>query len=177
MKLATTKTECMEGVFTQALKLFDLGFYDLSRELFFCLAEENDPSSLNYLGNMYSAGEGVKKNKKKALFYFEKAARLKDPLAMFNVAHFYRYDVKMYKKALHRFNLLKKDGDAVLELAIMYHQGLGVKRDDGKAKTMLEKLINNPSLFGWMYEADQERAVDLLNSINAVIPKNKKPSK
>jgi TPR repeat protein len=172
MKLTTTKNKCIEEVGNQACYLFDLGFYDLSRKLFSCLAEENDSGSLNQLGIIYLGGYGVRKNKKKALLFFKKAARLKESSAMFNIAHFYRYDVKMYRKALHRFRLLEKgkksgfQGEAILELAMMYHQGLGVKKDDEKAKTMLKKLINRPSIFNWMCEADQERAVDLLNSIS-----------
>jgi len=180
--LKATKAKCMEEVYRQADYLFDLGFPSLSFQLFSCLAKEkateNDPesfavgASLNRLAIIFLGGYGVEKNQNKALLYFKKAARFRDSSGVINLALFYKDDAKLYKKALYWFRFLEKEkkscfrGEATIELAKMYFQGLGVKKDNRKAKNFLEKLRSDP-VFDEMSEGSQEEAIDLLVSIDA----------
>jgi len=176
------KSGCMEEIYGQADYLFDLGFLEISFKLFHCLAreksEEKGPeyfvinASLVRIAIMYLYGDGIEKNQNKAFFYFKKAARFRDSGAVINLAIFYKDDLKLYKKALYWFRFLEKNkesylrGEATIELAKMYFQGLGVKKDDKKARNMLEKLKRDPS-FCEMSEGSQEEAINLLDSINA----------
>jgi TPR repeat protein len=174
MKLAAEKIMYMEEVYAQADYLFSLGFCDLSYKLFCVLAAENHPESLNRLAHFHLSGCCVKKNKNKALFFFKKAARLKDSAAMLSLGLLYRDDLKMYGEALYWFRLLEKDkktdqrGKATIELASMYSLGLGVKRDIKKSQKMLEKLKNNTRLFEAMPKRDQDEVFNKLAWISAV---------
>jgi TPR repeat protein len=178
LKLVTTKAKCMDEVYCEACYLSDLGYESLSCKLLYALAAENHPESLTALAICFSEGSGVRKNKHKALFYYKEAARLKEPVAMFNLGLFYRDDMRVYGKALYWLRRLEKDekayhiGEAKIELAKMYLKGLGVKKDVCKAKQMLEKLRDTSSLFKTLSEGDQEEVINLLNEINKIRDKS-----
>lgn len=81
----------------------------------------------------------------KALALWRKAANLKHPNAMCNVARrCWTEEVKDYKQAKALFEEASKSGNkhAFYGLAVMYYQGMGVDRDVKKAWEYLEKAIN-----------------------------------
>ena len=81
----------------------------------------------------------------KALALWQKAANLKHPNAMCNVARrCWTEEVKDYKQAKALFEEASKSGNkhAFYGLAVMYYQGMGVDRDVKKAWEYLEKAIN-----------------------------------
>ena len=81
----------------------------------------------------------------KALALWQKAANLKHPNAMCNVARrCWTEEVKDYKQAKALFEEASKSGNkhAFYGLAVMYYQGMGVDSDVKKAWEYLEKAIN-----------------------------------
>ena len=81
----------------------------------------------------------------KALALWQKAASLKHPNGMCNVARqCWTEEVKDYQQAKALFEEASKGGNehAFYGLAVMYYQGLGVERDVKKAWDYLEKAIN-----------------------------------
>jgi TPR repeat protein len=172
-KLAVAKTKHMDEVCTQADYLSDLGHNNLSYELICALAEENHIGALNRLAFLFLSGRGVRKNKNKALFFFERAAHLNSE-AMLNLGLFYRDHKKMYSKAMHCFRRLAKDskscfaGQAKIEIAEMYIGGLGVKKDNRKAQQILEEVRDTPSLFKSISEKDRGKVTGLLVWIKAI---------
>ena len=83
--------------------------------------------------------------KEKAIELWKRAARLKHPVSMCNLARYYSSDeVKDYERARALFEEVSKSGDecGFYGLARIYYQGLGVERDVEKAWAYLEKAIN-----------------------------------
>lgn len=81
----------------------------------------------------------------KALALWQKAANLKHPNGMCNVARqCWTEEVKDYQQAKALFEEASKSGNehAFYGLAVIYYQGLGVERDVRKAWEYLEKAIN-----------------------------------
>ncbi len=89
--------------------------------------------SINLLGVFYKDGLGVKKDMKKAIRLFEKAA-LYDKYAANHLAKYYR-DKKDYENAIKYFGYARNKGDAAaqVELGVLYEKGLGTKKDVRKA--------------------------------------------
>lgn len=81
----------------------------------------------------------------KALVLWQRAANLKHPNAMCNLARLYCTDqLKDYKRAKTLFEQAAKTGNeyAFYGLAMMYYKGVGVEKDVAKAWEYLEKAIN-----------------------------------
>lgn len=81
----------------------------------------------------------------KAIELWEKAARLKHPLGMCNLARYYLTDeVKDYEQARALFEEASKSGceHAFYGLALIYLFGYGVEKDVEKAWAYLEKALN-----------------------------------
>ncbi|MDR2736487.1 MAG: SUMF1/EgtB/PvdO family nonheme iron enzyme, partial [Gracilibacteraceae bacterium] len=172
-RLPAAKDKCMEEVYDQADYLFDLGFHDLARRLLACLAEDKYSEALNRLAIIYLGGYGVKMSKSRALSYLKKAARLKNPMAKLNLALFYKDDMKRYRRALRGFRVLEKDeksdyrGEAAIEMAKMYMQGLGVRRNTGKAQKILDKLLDDVSLLERLPQGAREEILHLLKAVDS----------
>ncbi len=49
--------------------------YDLAFKIFLKLAEEGDDSSMDRIGSMYDAGEGVEPNLEQAIYWYERAIK------------------------------------------------------------------------------------------------------
>ena len=94
----------------------------------------------NWASGLNNTGE-----KEKALALWQKAADLKHPNGMCNVARqCWTEKVKDYERARVLFEEASKSGNehAFYGLAVIYYQGLGVDRDVKKAWEYLEKAIN-----------------------------------
>lgn len=78
-----------EKLFNKADKEWDKGNLKIAFELFLEGAEAGHEGSQNSLGVFYECGLGIKKNSKKALHWYKKAAKNGSSLAMANIADFY----------------------------------------------------------------------------------------
>ena len=96
------------------------------------------------LGVMYKNGHGVDVNYKKAIEWYEKAAKQGDANAQYNLGVMYHHghgvDVN-YKKAIEWYEKAAKQGyaDAQYNLGLMYHHGQGVDVNYKKAIEWYEK--------------------------------------
>ncbi len=110
-----------DNLFYQANEFWDNGDLKNAFDLFMLAAKGGDTNAQSSVAYFFDNGLGVKKDKKKALFWYRKAARKGDVVAYNNIAILYR-ESNNYKRA--RFWFLKAlnggDGDAALELAKLY---------------------------------------------------------
>ncbi len=104
-------------------------------------AEAGEADAMDkWASGLYKAGE-----KEKAVALWQKAADLKHPGAMCNLARLYSTDsVKDYERARTLFEEASKSGNehAFYGLAQIYYQGLGTEKNVNKAWQYLEKAVN-----------------------------------
>jgi len=118
MALKETK---LRNMFDEADRLWDAGKLEEAFNLFLVAAKQGDTSAQISLGYFFDTGIHLKKDTKKALYWYKKAARNKSAAACSNIGTVYR-DVGNVERA--RFWFLKaiesNDGDAALELGKLY---------------------------------------------------------
>lgn len=92
--------------------------YDLAFKIFLKLAEEGDDNSMDRIGSMYDAGEGVEYNLEQAIFWYKKAIEKGSWGSRHNLAITYRCHGDMLK-AKYWFEESIKYGnlDSALDLA------------------------------------------------------------
>ena len=108
---------------------------------------ENRARSEEYLGNMYIAGEGVKRDVSRALKWYAKAAEHGNTDAMRRIGELYdggqlvgqdiSKGIQWYQKAA-----LSGDVISMLSLAMMYERGRNVDKDLNKAREWYQKAVN-----------------------------------
>ena len=93
-----------------------------------------------FLGSFYLDGEGLKKDRTKALFWLKKSAEKNSPLAQGTLAREYYLD-KNYEEALKWFNKAAEQDETLSQyhLGIMYFAGLGVSKNYQIARKYFEK--------------------------------------
>ncbi|CAO4839849.1 MAG: Secretory immunoglobulin A-binding protein EsiB [Holosporales bacterium] len=114
------------------------------------LAKEGDAKAMNELGVLYSKGDGVPIDEKKAFDYFKQAADAGLITAMENVALCYemgkgvKQDLKI---ALKKFEELALHGhpNAYFYIAYMYLVGEGVEKDIEKAEKYMNIALDKKS--------------------------------
>ncbi len=112
-------------------------------------ARQEYPAAYNALGCAYYWGQGVKRNYKKALECFKRAADKKDILAIRNLAIFYSNDDIMehniaesqqyYEKAFHLAQEQVNDKRAQWILGFCFRLGKGTKKDENLAFEWFKK--------------------------------------
>jgi TPR repeat protein len=161
------KEECMMSIFENAQRLDEYGYHKLYHKLLSRLVDENQTESLVALGTCFIQGcYCVKKNKKLGLNLYKRASELGDTLGTFNMALAYKDDLKQYKKALYWFRLLKSTDykwEVQLQEAKMYFEGLGVKKNNKKAKTLLSDILEYAEPWKTISQAEYEEAEVLLS--------------
>ena len=70
----------------KAHEAYNSGDFKTALELYTQLASEENPDALTSLGFMHQNAQGCEKDDEKALSYYERAAELKQPYALFNLA-------------------------------------------------------------------------------------------
>lgn len=118
-------------------------------------ASNNIPDAMNYIGLMYSNGEGVPQNTTTALNWYKKAARLGLPVAMSNIGYIYEQQenynsaIEWYLKTVNADNC---DDDVMCRLGRIYRK-LGNYNDAMKWFNEAEKLCNFDAMnmLGLMY--------------------------
>jgi TPR repeat protein len=157
----------VEGLFAAAEYFEDCGQMQAA---FFCLlagAEAGDESSQINLGNFYSEGTGVRKNLKKAAFWYRKAYNnqsrgIRSSSAAVNLGINFRNSGDL-KAAIRWFERARKlqDGSACLELARIHSAHKGGRR---KAMVLLQEVIELDNNFST--DADKEAAEAMLKVLS-----------
>jgi len=113
----------LDLLFERANKHWDEGNLRSAFRLFLAGAKAGDTGSQVNLGNFYSAGTGVKRNRTLALYWYRRAYRNGERAAANNIGIVFR-DEKKLKQALAWFERAVKlrDVDANLEIAKIYLQ-------------------------------------------------------
>ncbi len=105
--------------------------YKTAFELYTSLASDSNADAMTSLGFMYQNAQGCKKDDIKALEYYEKAAELKQPYALFNLAILYMNGLggvehdQFRAHELHMEAATRDVPPAMYEVALMLERGLG----------------------------------------------------
>lgn len=102
------------------------------------LVADDYADAVNFKGALYYEGYGYKKNQKKAIALYKKAAELGSSLAMSNLGYAYLYGHGAevdYEKAYKYFTMAEQRGewDALNKLGDMYKDGIYVPKDERMA--------------------------------------------
>jgi TPR repeat protein len=159
--LADEQDESAEALFMNAERLEEQGEFRQAFECLLSAAKGGHVSSQINVGNYYANGTGVKKDERKAAFWYRRAYRSGDSTGAFNLAIDLRNQGRIraaviwFKKAIEL-----EDGEAHTELAKIY-----INRPHGKkaAIELLEKAIS--FRLGCMSESGKEEAQELLNRL------------
>ena len=128
----------------EARKAYDEGNYELSMREASNLANKGNADAQNFVGVMYSNGEGVEKNINKAFDWFVKSANQGNPKAQSNLANCYENGEgakKDLKKAAMLYLKAASQGFASAQdtLGYYYSNGMGVKTDHAQAVNWFRK--------------------------------------
>lgn len=117
-------------------------------------AKAGNPVATYYLGLGHLSGEYFKRSRKLALRFFEKSAELGYNAAYTKLGIAYSKDGKGFpndpKKSAKYFGIAaeKGDGEALAYLANCYLNGIGVKKDEEKALSLLDESCGKNFLNG-----------------------------
>ncbi|QLB40550.1 tetratricopeptide repeat protein [Mannheimia pernigra] len=111
------------------------------------LAEQGISEAQYNLGQMYRRGEGVAKNDKQAVYWYQKAAEQGNTDAQYNLGSMYYVGkgvAKNDKQAIYWYQKAAEQGMAAAQnkLGAMYFKGEGVQRDLSKAKQYFQLACN-----------------------------------
>lgn len=151
----------MLTAFERGCRALDAGRLKVAFNIFKKAAESGDVDTFNNLGYCYGAGKGVKKNFKKAMYWYKKAVRSNQSTAVANIGTIYRdrgnreRAIFWFKKAMNLH-----DDDAALELAKVYLQFKN-KSNIFKAKKYLRRAVKGK----YISEYSREEAAELLKDL------------
>jgi len=105
------------------------------------LGEGGDESAFHMLGYCYDVGEGTRRNRKLAMYWYTRGYRAGRAASASNLATVYR-DMGRSKAEFTWYQRAAAmgDGDALLEVAIRYLSGKGVLRSRTRAIVLLEAV-------------------------------------
>ena len=134
-------------------------------------------SDCKKLAIMYDKGDGVKKDKKRALEFYQKACDAKDGWSCYTLGYIYQSGngvAKDKKKALELYKRACDNSEAsgCYNLGYIYQYGDGVAKDEEKAVALYKKACDKGNSFGcnslgYMYDygvgvaKDKSKAVEL----------------
>lgn len=138
-KLRSGATVNNEELLGQAMDLFNDGDQKAAFDIWLSLAQKGNANAQNCVAVSYQKGEGVEKDIKKAVFWFEKSASQGYGKACGNLArHYYDGDgvEQNYEKAVELYKQAAKQGARVSQyrLGCCYYFGKGVTQDYEKAR-------------------------------------------
>jgi TPR repeat protein len=108
-------------------------------------ARGGDPSAMHNIGYYYDRGVGVRRDARRALFWYRTVLRIHGyESAANNIATIYR-DRKDHKRAFVWYCKAAEagDGDALVEVAVRYLRGRGVRRDPERGVKQLRRAIKS----------------------------------
>ncbi len=117
--------------------------YDLNIEA----AKKGDPKAQNTIGLCYSSGNGVEKNKEKAVYWYRKSAEQGYSIGEYNLALRYHNGegvTQDYEQAMYWYRKSAEQGvaDAMNNIGVLYKYGRGVKKDYGQAVSWFQKAAD-----------------------------------
>lgn len=118
-------------------------------ELYLKAAKKGHSVGLCNVGICYEYGKGVGMDQNKAFEYYLASAKKKNPRGAYKTGYFYQYNNppggSSCEKAAKWYKVAAKDNyaPAVIELALLMYDGLGVAQDRTKAIVMLESVDEN----------------------------------
>lgn len=122
------------------------------------LARKNASVNQYLIGTCFQFGRGREKNLEKAIYWFEKASKAGYKPAIESVNTIYLFDINDKEKTSQALIALeellnKKYGRAGVVLAVSYHVGAGVEKDDRKSVEYLTEAakLNIPQAIAGMY--------------------------
>jgi len=131
-----------EKLFIKADKEWDKGNLKIAFELFLENAKAGDESSQNSLGIFYESGYGIRKNAKKALYWYKRAVKTGSEAGMFNIAlYYFKKGNPARAKFWYKKAIKSGDGDAALEIAKIYLSSKKNKHNINCAKKYLRKAL------------------------------------
>jgi len=161
------------------------GILDEKREFTLCIdkeksfkwckraADQGDPDAQLWLGEKYLKGSGTKKDIKKAIKLFKELASKDEESAYRKLARIYHSGDKgvpvNYSEAAKWFQKTVDarggnfDDEAKYELAVLYLEGKGVKKNIKKAKILLEEGIINNTISGEQWKCNARIVLDKHN--------------
>lgn len=108
-------------------------------------ARAGDPSAMHNIGYYYDRGVGVRRDARRALFWYRAVWRKHGyESAANNIATIYR-DRKDHRRAFawYRKAADAGDGDALVEVAVRYLRGRGVRKDLPRGVALLRRAIRS----------------------------------
>jgi len=141
---------------------WEMGDVKTAFRLFREMAEAGDPHSYLNLGYFYDLGLGTRKSRTDALRWYRRAYRNGDSAGASNIATVYR-DQGRFREAFEWFKraAAMNDGDAELELAKCYFDGLGVTKHRGHAIAAIKRALSSTNIT----QAGREEAARLFRLI------------
>jgi len=131
-----------EKLFLKADKEWDKGNLKIAFELFLEGAEEGHEGCQNNLGVFYDCGLGVKKNSKKALYWYKKALQNNSSCAMENIAdYYYKQGNPARAKIWYKKAIQSGDKNAGLGIAKIYLNSKKNKHNINCAKKYLRMAL------------------------------------
>ncbi len=121
--------------------------YGMALPLFQQSAKQGSGEAMTYLGYMYEAGLGVKRDYAEAVRWYRKAADAGDATGMANLGYMYQMGRGVtgdYTEAARWYRKAADAGDtrAMANLGHMYRDGSGIKRDYAEAVRWYRKAAN-----------------------------------
>ena len=122
-----------------------------------------DETAIQNLGYMFDRGEGTKRDRNQAMYWYRRSYRRGSSTSASNIATVYRDEGRphlaftWYKRAA-----AMGDGDAEVEVAKRYLNGEGVARHHGRALAALRRAVATP----FITPAMREEAAQLLRQLD-----------
>lgn len=140
-------TNCSFADFQEGVDAYNNNNYAVTLREFSILAKKGDARAQFGLGVMYDEGQGVSKDKVKAMQWYRKAAEQGFSAAQFNLGSMYRDGIGVAKndvQAVQWYRMSAEQGFAVAQynLGLMYRKGLGVAKDDVQAVQWFRKAAD-----------------------------------
>jgi TPR repeat protein len=108
------------------------------------LSEQGDSSAFHMLGYLYDVGEGTRRNRKLAIYWYTRSYRAGRAISASNLATVYR-DLDKPKAEFDWYQRAAAmgDDDATLEVAIRYLSGKGTRRSLARAIELLNITVRS----------------------------------
>jgi len=125
----------------------DAGEFDAARRAFEAGAALGDPNCWSRLGSMFDNGIGYPVDKARAMSCYKRAWRSRDICAANNIAILYR-ETRKWRLMFQWFQrcVAEGDGDALVEIAKCYRDGIGVRKNRAAAIRALTEAATSQSI-------------------------------
>ena len=154
------------GSYDNGIGFYKQGKYKKAYDSFSIASNNDDNRAMLVIGIMYANGDGVEKDSKKSVEWFEKAANAGNIHAYNKLGTIYA-SKEDFKQAFKWFSKAaqKDDAKAAYNLGYFYTGGLGVKMDLKKSLKWYEKAATMGNIdaqlnLGFMYIGGQGTKVD-----------------